>query len=278
MKNIFLLHACFMCMHATAQLHIARKAKVTEDTFRCAYGILPYVRYDKKTIEREISAGNPDFSFIMQMQRTFDRCQLDIITGNEYVLIEDTKNDLFYCKKVDVSSFRNEFAFYNKYNETKKQEKEDARQKTWREERLTKAREDSINKAIAKNQRIIDSAKAHVEDSVLQIEYAEKQKKDAIQEQKDMMARVQRLTSKYGSVTAKKLLMNKVWIGMTNNMLIDEFGEPVTTRVAYTGNGKKEVSVFTGYPDCVTANCTEKNIVVTFKNNAASYIYFEDRN
>ena len=74
------------------------------------------------------------------------------------------------------------------------------------------------------------------------------------------------LVKKYGAATAQKLLEQKTWIGMTDKMVIDEFGY-ADIKKAVTASGVTETWYYLeNNPHCA-GNCPVLNYYMVFKNH-----------
>ncbi len=97
---------------------------------------------------------------------------------------------------------------------------------------------------------------AQVEKNRLALEY---------NEQSD---RLKELTKKYGAVAAKKILAEKLWVGMTDKMLIEELTDPNNVYKNHTKSGTTDTWIYKGTaPGCIGGGCPYLDYQITIQNH-----------
>lgn len=111
------------------------------------------------------------------------------------------------------------------------------------------------------NSRKNENREAFIHHYILQAGWAKRDEDDAAKRVKD-------LNRKYGAAIAKKLLAEKVWIGMTDKMVIDEFGW-ADVKKAVTASGVTETWYYLGERSthCIGGGCPYLDYYLVFKNH-----------
>ncbi|MCF1753383.1 hypothetical protein [Mariniradius sediminis] len=81
-----------------------------------------------------------------------------------------------------------------------------------------------------------------IEDSLIQV----RNKEEEIQRRQQYETRFNELTKKYGSTIGKRIFMKEVWIGMTEDMLLDSWGEPEEINRTVTATLVRKQYVYPG--------------------------------
>lgn len=229
-------------------------------------------RYTKDDLAASYSQGGNEYLVSMslyKLQEQFDMYKRDVQANRELKVYQGCDGYFADIRRsglaFDATNYQNEYTLY-KYYSAQYQADQQRKSDSLQEERR---RNDSViqaHVAAVARERAIKKA---YDDSVAAIERAKRDKEANV----DMAKYRQELVKKYGAQNAARIMANKVWIGMTDEMCLASLTEPNNVAVNYTAAGKTEIWIYRGVAKgCIGADCPWLNLNITFKDHKATSI------
>jgi len=298
MKKLILIIACLYVGVAWGQKNVA-DLEYRIDTFHYKNESVFMQRYEDRTLMTVLGNNSHENRVALALRKL----QEQLSSMNSYVVQQRDINFIQMGEKYideiknentgfDLTNYQNELNFYIRYNKELKDKspeegvrqqkvgqivyldsvsKEDPNVITEYDRYQAGLFEGSVDsrkyqgdayKAEMKVKSIEATEKRRVQDSLYKI----KQNEYEIAEKKEQAQKLKELTKKYGSVIAKKLLAEKVWIGMADKMVIDEYGNADVKR-AITASGVTETWTYTPSSFCIGSGCPILDYYMVFKNH-----------